>query len=254
MESPTSVGTMSVAAVTTFSREGYQVYGKRFINSFVEFWPESVGLNVFYEGEKPADANPKCIWHPLDADPDRKAFMEQYQDIDPKDYRKCPVRFCHKVFAVTSDRVTDAQYRMWIDADCETFHKVGPANIAAVCPDAGRLGSFLGRPYHRHTETGFWAVDREASGDEFLDDLRRMYTSGELFNLRELHDCMAFDTVLRRFEKAGYRFRNLCKGARGLDVFEQSPLKEFIRHNKGPGAKMEVYGNVASEISIGEVA
>jgi hypothetical protein len=254
VEPSTSVGAVKVAAVTTFSQEGYQVYGKRFIDSFIEFWPEAVQLNVFYEGEKPTDANPNCVWHSLDADPDRKRFMERHPDEDPKDYRKCPTRFCHKVFAVTSESVTDAQYVMWIDADCETFRKVTEADIEAVCPERGRLGSFLGRPYHRHTETGFWCVDRNACGDDFLDEFRRMYTSGELLLMREWHDCMAFDFVVRKFERAGYRFQNLAKGARGLDVFEQSPLKGFIRHNKGPVAKRDVYGGVANDIAIGEVA
>ncbi len=67
--------------------------------------------------------------------------------------------------------------------------------------------------------------------------------SGELFKLKELHDSMAFDVMRRRFERAGYRFKNICPDATGLTVFQQSPLKDFISHHKGAVRKERAYGN-----------
>lgn len=236
---------MTFAVVTSFSPKGYQVYGKRFIETFAH-WPEDVPLYVYYEGEKPLDASERAIWKPLDADVDRQRFMTTHKDEDPKDYRKCVVRYSHKVFAMTAaPRETD--HLIWVDADCETFAPVTHDMLKAVCGDPGQVGSFLGRPYHRHSETGFWSVRMDTSGDDFLDVLRMTYTSGEILTLSEHHDCMAFDFVRRRFERAGHRFKNLCPNATGLGVFQQSRLKDFITHNKGPDAKERVYGDSMME-------
>ncbi len=99
---------MTFAVVTTFSPEGYEVYGRRFIDTFVKYWPSDVLLHVFYEGEKPADASNAVQWHALYLDKDRAKFMAEHKDEKPGDYRKCPVRFSHKVFAVTrAPRDTD---------------------------------------------------------------------------------------------------------------------------------------------------
>jgi hypothetical protein len=41
----------SVAVVTTFSPRGYEVYGRRFIETFAKYWPDGpVRLFVYYEG------------------------------------------------------------------------------------------------------------------------------------------------------------------------------------------------------------
>lgn len=242
---------MSYSVVTTFSQRGYEVYGRRMIKSFARHWPEDVPLHVYFEGERPSDASERAVWHSLDDDVDRARFMREHRDDDPKDYRKRPVQYSHKVWAVTACP-RDADNLIWLDADCETFADVTHDMLKGVCADPGQVGSFLGRPYHRHSETGFWSVRFNNCGDDFLDELRRVYTSGDLFNLSELHDCMAFDFVRRRFERAGHRFKNLCPDARGLGVFEQSRLKDFIRHNKGPDAKQKAYGD--SMIGMEEVA
>lgn len=235
---------MNYSVVTTFSHRGYQVYGRKFISSFAEYWPADVPLYVYYEGEIPEDASDRAVWKPLDADMDRKRFMETHTDKDPRDYRTCVVKFSHKVFAATGAPRDDNL--IWLDSDCLTFAPVTHEMLKGVCADPGQVGSFLGRPYHRHSETGFWSVRMNNCGDDFLDELRRMYTSGDVLNLSEHHDCMVFDTVRRKFERAGHRFKNLCPLARGLEVFEHSRLSAFITHNKGPERKLKHYGDSMS--------
>jgi hypothetical protein len=236
------VGCMTYAVVTTFSQQGYEVYGRHFIETFTEFWPADVPLYVFYEGEKPADASERPVWIPLDMDKDREVFMSRHKDEDPSDYRKCPVRFCHKVYAMTgAPRHTD--HLIFLDSDCETFAAITDDVLRKMCGDAGQIGSFLARPYARHSETGFLSFRKNNCGYEFLAEFRRFYNSGELFNLSELHDSMAFDYLRRKFERAGHRFKNICPGARGLSVFEQSHLKDHIKHFKGAGRKERKYGH-----------
>jgi len=235
---------MSVAVVTTFSPKGYEVYGRRFIDTFSAGWPDDVRLYVYFEGEKPKDASERATWISLDEDMDRKRFMEKYEDIEdkPGDYRFRVVRYSHKVWAQTA-APRDTQYLCWLDADCETQNHVTGELLAACLPELGKLASFLDRPYARHTETGFIAYNMNACASDFLDEFRRMYVSGDVVTLPEWHDCAVFDHVRRKFQRAGHRFHNLCPGAMGLNVFEQSPLAKFIRHNKGPARKQKEYGD-----------
>ncbi len=231
-----------ISVVTTFSQKGYDVYGRRMVESFAAYWPKDIPFYVYHEGEKPADASERAIWKPLDDDIDRQKFIVEHIDTNPRDYRTCAVRFCHKVFAMTG-APRDCDHLIYIDGDCETFAPVSMEMVASVCAGREQVGSYLARHYWNHTETGFLSFQINNGGDDFLDAFRAVYTSKELFKLSELHDCMAFDLVRRRFERQGRRFKNLCPTARGLDVFEHSPLKDFITHNKGPARKLKEYGD-----------
>ncbi len=234
---------MSFAVVTTFSPKGYEVYGRRFIETFEGFWPKDIPLYVYYEGEQPPpDASGRATWLSLDADKDRQRFMSDHKDTDPGDYRKCPVRFCHKVFAM-SGAPRNVDHLIFLDADCESFAPVTKGQLVKACADDGQVGSYLARPYSRHSETGFLSFRMNAGGDNFLDELRSFYLSGELFKLPELHDSMAFDCLRKRFERGGFRFKNACPDANRLTVFPQSYLKDFIKHNKGAHRKELAYGN-----------
>lgn len=237
------------AVVTTFSERGYNAYGRIFIDTFELFWPKDVALYVYYEGEKPQDANRRASWISLDADEDRRKFMATHTDI-PEVYQQCPVRYSHKVFALTS-APRDADYLMFLDGDCETFATVTPELLNEICPDPGQIGSYLGRPYFRHSETGFTAYRKNNCADDFLNEFRRQYTSGDFSNLPELHDSMVYDYVRKKFERAGHRFKNICKDSSGLNVFPQSPLGKFIHHHKGAKKKERRYGDhVLSGITV----
>lgn len=234
---------MSTAVVTTFSPKGYGVYGKRMIDSFAEHWPADVPLFVFYEGAKPEDANPRAIWCQLDSDKDRAAFLAVHKDEGgPKiDYRFLVATYSHKVFAYTAVPHT-GDWLIWLDGDIETFAPVTHDLLKHVQPD-GMLGSYLGRPWFRHSETGFLCFRLDDTGKAFLRDVRSVYTSGEVKKLPEWHDCMVFDRVRKLYERKGYRFLNLSKDCNGLAVFEQTVLGKVMRHNKGPAGKQKAYGD-----------
>lgn len=233
----------SFAVVTTFSPKGYRVYGRPMIETFAKHWPADVPLYVYYEGETPADANPRAEWLSLDTDPDRSRFMAEHRDApyDGKhlNYGQWPVTYCHKVFAYTAaPRLTD--YLIWLDGDTETFGPVTQDLLERIAPGREQPASYLGRPWWRHSETGFICFNLRYP--DFLNTLRAVYTSGRVDQLPEQHDCAAFDDVRRRWEWDGHRFRNLSAKGFGLEVFEQTELAGVMRHNKGAASKMVAYG------------
>jgi hypothetical protein len=128
-----------------------------------------------------------------------------------------------------------------LDADSETYKPVDAEMLHNVMPE-GVAASYLGRPWFRHSETGFIGFRLSDAGNVFLDNIRDFYVSGRVTSLLEWHDCAVFDYIRRLFERNGERFYNLSAAAHGLKVFEQTPLGEFMRHHKGPRAKAEIYG------------
>src|SRR5262245_29822828 len=187
---------MKISVVTTFSPRGYEVYGRRMIDTFAKFWPADVKLYVYYEGLLPADASGRATWLSLDADHDRRAFMMKHQD-HPVDYRKQPVKFSHKVFAVT-DAVKvvdpDTTWLIWLDGDVETTAPVTHEFLASILPDHV-IAVYLGRKWWAHSECGFVAYNLDAFGlgQQFLDYFRKIYTRGDIVGFTQQHDCMAFD-------------------------------------------------------------
>lgn len=234
---------MRTAVVTTFSPKGYRVYGKRMIDSFAQYWPSDVPLYVYYEGEKPADASNRVTWLPLDLDEDRKAFLAAHKDEggDKIDYRFLVATFSHKVFAYTA-APQEAEWLIWLDGDVETTASVSHEFLKQVQPP-GVVASYLGRPWFRHSETGFLCFRLDDAGKEFLRAVRGVYTSGEVKSLLEWHDCMVFDHVRQQFERKGYRFYNISRGCSGLAVLDQTLLAKVMMHNKGPARKQKAYGD-----------
>lgn len=235
---------MTYAVVTTFSPKGYEVYGRRMLNSFARFWPEDIEIYAYYEGKRPSDAHPRAQWRSLDDDTDRAAFMAAHKD-HPTDYRLQPVKFCHKVFAVTSaPRTTD--WLIWLDGDIETEAPVTHELLKSVTPD-DVVASYLGRKWWNHTETGFVAYNLDYRGQSFLDGLRAIYTTGHIMKLPQKHDCAAFDDVREHYEDGGLPFLDLGKDFKGpgIDVMAATPLGKVMWHNKGEGRKLQAYGAVA---------
>ncbi len=215
-----------IVCVTTFSELGYEVYGRTMLETFEQFWPKDIDLYVYYEGDKPKDATDRAIWYPLDEDRDRRRFIETHVD-EPINYRRQPVKFCHKVFASTSVPRHNIDWLIWLDGD---LVMTGPV-----------------RHWHAHTEAGFLAYNLNKGAALLLDDMRRFYTSNQVMTLFQHHDCAVFDYCRQVFEGRGAKFLNLGEKFQGpgLDVMANSVLKDVMHHNKGPKRKRAAYGAVA---------
>lgn len=239
---------MSYAVCTSFNDEGYNLYGKPFLESYFKHW--SVPLHVFYEGTKPVERGP--VYHDLLADRDLQKFLSEYGK-NPRangvvgkkdgklvvDYRFQAIKFAKKVFAVTSPCRPDVDWWIWLDADTITTDTVDEQFLEEVCPE-GFAASYLGRKEWPHSECG-WVAYSKRYEDGFLKRFREVYTSGVVFSFMEWHDSFIFDAVRKEYEARGHWFYNLSPNAKGLDAWGASPLSEVMTHNKGPQAKKEAY-------------
>ena len=236
---------MTYAVVTSFSPEGYDLYGKRFVETFLEHWPEDVILHVHHEGHGP-EASDRVRTHDLRLDPDRTRFLDLASTVAkprPDFYRYEAAKFCHKVFAFTSHGI-ETDWLIWIDADVVTTARVDEEWLDAVCP-GGYTASYLGREGWDHSELGWCALSKRYRGEEFLKAYRAAYTSTAVFSMDQWHDSYVWDRIRERFEAKGCWFYNLSQGVTHNHVWPHTLLGQKMDHRKGPVAKQRAYGGIA---------
>lgn len=206
--------TRKFSVVTTFHLDGYQRYGRRMIETFLQNWPQSVDLHVYAEDCAVAERASNLVIHDLHLEiPALVRFKDRYRSdpratgqqargpVDRKGkqpgigFRWDAVRFSNKVYAqcdLARNRSTDTV--IWMDADmvCHSAIEIGTLE-REIPADMGV--AFLGRA-HKFTETGLWAINMQQSGSrEFMERMQWAYDHAEqgVLAMDEFHDCWVFD-------------------------------------------------------------
>jgi hypothetical protein len=260
----------TMAAVTTFNREGYERCGRRMIESFDQYWPREIPLYCYAEGFTPDMPSPRAIVVDLlSACPELAAFKDRHSNNQkahgaescgtcyrflivrkksrwrtPKvkfirmergiGYRWNAVRFSHKSFAIfNASARCKADVLYWLDADILVFDEVPWAFLEELVPPDHLLG-YLKRP--KFSECGFVGYNlRHPSICGFFAEFKALYTTDRLFREREYHDSWLFDTVRKRFERMNCKTFDIARGrgAYAGHVFINSPLGQYMDHMKG---------------------
>lgn len=210
---------MKYSVVTTFHQDGYNLYGQRMIQTFLQNWPQSVHLVVYAENCKVVESAPNLTVLDLDSNcPDLVAFKQRWRNVpyatgdvsnDPvrnkrkdagKGFKWDAVRFAHKVYAIFHcARTSPAQWLLWMDADTVCHSAVSEEKLHELCPDSAEL-CFLGRR-NKFSECGLYAMHLpSAAVKNFLADFQNFYDNAEsgIFTLPEWHDSFVFDAVRNR--------------------------------------------------------
>lgn len=239
-----------ICVITTFPNWSWDVYAKRMLESFVQYWPKEIPLLVALDDDTIADQVQKVLNRPEDAiaagwPPEHKAFVERNKDKDSKDdYRKQAVRFCHKIFAIKRalEAIEEgkkageevARYLIWMDADVITNRAVTLDEIKECLPKDGDAVAYLGRKDWDHSECGWLAFDLEKGGVKLINSVVNTYISDDVFKLDQWHDSWVWD---RKIDLAVYPSTNLTLNKPGMDIWPQSPMGKWSTHYKGPAAK-----------------
>ncbi len=244
---------MKIAVVTTFPNSSWDVYAKRMLQSFTANWPAEIPLLIQLDDELLLGDVEKLM-RPQDAvatgwEKDHAAFVERNKGKDDsQNYRKQPVRFCHKVFAIK--RALDAvlkqkaadgkdipRYLIWMDADVITNCMVTMDDIGRCLPKEGDAVAYMGRKDWDHSECGWLAFDLENGGDGIISMMFSAYISDEIMQYEQQHDSWAFDLTIKATHS---KITNLTTNASGMDVWPQSPMGKWSTHYKGPQAKAKL--------------
>lgn len=208
------------SVVTTFNKDGLDLYGQHMIDSFVKNWPETVTLYVYAEKCIPNTHNsPNVIL--LDADTvlgDLQNFKTKWKGV-PKANGVCPwperrprdshkgfkwdaVRFSHKVYSIfhCAD-ITTADVLIWMDADTICHSKIDTAMIDNIISETADI-CYLGRE-NKWPECGLYSINLKShKAREFLKEFKSVYDNAEtgIFAMEEWHDSYVFDEILKRVQ------------------------------------------------------
>lgn len=264
---------MSIAFVSTFPDYSWEIYSKQFLQSFVQNMPSDVPLMVQLDDDLLFQQVDQILrqqdgiavgWNKDHAD-----FVARNKDKDdPQNYRKQPVRFCHKVFAIhrayeAAKKQKEAggdsfRYLIWMDADVQITRPVTHDDIKASLPKEGDAVAYLGRKDWPHSECGWLAFDLEhKNAADFINTWVSQYlprtpkeidecakvnikidSTEPVFLQEEWHDSWLFDSIRKANKEIG--FTNLTDGKPGTEIWEQSPMASWSVHYKGPMAKQKL--------------
>ena len=221
-------------ALTSFSPQGYEVYGKKFLESAVQYWPTDI--LVYTEVDLPF-SHPKVKERDLMEVEGMESFLH-YCDLNPifsgqtpkgYDYNYDVKKFCRKSFAQL-DALKHTQDKVfWLDADIVFTRPITQEFLSGLF-DGKSICCLQRKGFY--TETGFIGFDPDGEKfKEFVTDYENVYRRGKIFNLKRWHDCEAFDEAVKT---SGVTVNNLSSFFDGdLHVFPKSALGPYMKHNKG---------------------
>jgi len=241
---------MKYTVVTSFSKKGFHEYGKRFIETFEEFWPKEVGLIIYHEGSNHPIVHRHHSVNLLEYVKNCYTFLEDHagdpltngalvnQPLPWKvkcvdegyNFRFDMVKFARKVFAIENAASVNRTGKMfWVDADVLTFAKISIEFLDSLLPNNVAL-SFLDRPA-AYSECGFvgYNLDHPAC-HPFIEEFAGVYTTGKVKDFAEWHDSFVFDEIRKNKNIPGYHIPSSVNKAH---VFINSVLGTVMDHLKG---------------------
>lgn len=223
--------------------QGWEQTGRRMVESFVEHWPtDALPLVVYAEDFDPPDMPGVEVRRLPDWLSQFKARWGKTPAYNGHrngryDYRFDAVKFSHKVAALTDFGLgLDDGVMIVMDADTFTHAPVTASWLEGLFPEPAYI-AWLDR-LNSHPECGF-VMYRAAHPyhRNFMESFRNLYTSGEIFKLKETHDSYALwhmvyaKTVNGKIPKAV----SLSGAAvRTSHPFINGPLGAALDHCKGP--------------------
>lgn len=254
---------MTIALVTTFPSNAWNLYAKRALQSFAKYLPEEVQICVQLDDDL-CYHELNQILRPKDGivigwEKDHAAFVVRNKHKDsPTDYRKQATRFCHKVFAIK--RCLDAiaahkaakeadpanvepapRYLIWMDADVIINRPVTMDDIKLCLPKEADAVAYLGRTDWPHSEAGWLAFDLDNGGAAIIEKIISVYVTDTVFKAEQWDDSWLWDMVTGTPVNKNIpetKKTNLSPEAKGLEAWPSSPMAKWSTHYKGPEAKM----------------
>lgn len=236
---------MNHTVITSFTKEGYELYGMEFIRTFLKFWPENVRLVVYYEGDD--EFRRMNGWEDYWGVTHMREFFDMLK-FDVQHGRFPDGRYDINYDAGMARKVlmqahAVAQYGgkvFWIDADSITHAHVPRRFLDEVLPD-DKFCCYLGRHTAEgeawfYTESGFLGFNAaHPLAHKFFAAYKAFYLFGLFMLHPRWHDCEGFDQM-RIASKQQDEFVNLSADLPygTMHPFVNSVVGKYMDHRKGP--------------------
>lgn len=234
--------------VTTFNLDGYNLYGKKMLETFLEYWPKDQQIVVYLENctlDSSLTSDSRIIVKDLLSVLPLIDFKQRHKnnplangykkDSKNKDFLFDAVRFSHKVFALyDAVNIYQGKSIIWLDADTITHSKILDDFLVTNFPKENYGIAYLGRT-KQYSECG-WVVYHTSHPlmKSFWETFAGHYINDTIFDLNEWHDSFVFDVVRKEFEVKGMRNQNITPNFVAGHPFINCVLGEYMDHMKGP--------------------
>jgi hypothetical protein len=227
--------------ITTFSKDGYDLYGHRMIESWIKYWPINDKLLVYTEGFDIIETDPRvCVININDTCVELNEFKEQSQTmlsgvVDKREISKIQktVKWSHKVFVIGHAlKDLTEQFLIFLDGDTYTIEKIEDdlahklVNDHLIAVHFERLAK-----YGLHFETGLLVFNKTHKQMPLFESL---YTSGyknlDIYKLKKTWDSF---WLVSLYEKYNLDVYNLSKKQGG--VFSNPLISKKLIHDVGTG-------------------
>jgi len=242
---------MTVTVVSGASPEGWEQYGRRFVETFREHWPSEIELRFCGDGPRYPGFPSDMRYHDRLAE---SAALRNFQERHARNeiahgrrlapgqigwserklaecynFRYDAVRFCNKVFSIELvARTAPPGWLVWLDADIVTFARVPAVLFEALLPPGFALACLDRGNYH--SECGFVGYNLQHPATlGFIRRFAAVYASDEVFALEEWHDSWVFDYLRRRERVPSYSIPHCSP----KQPFINSVLGAYMDHLKG---------------------
>lgn len=224
--------------IVTFSQDGYELYGKKMIETWLEFWPrEYYRLIVYTEDFKIVDERVEqrdihqCC-------PELVKFKQISNEmikksICGKEIKKIQktVKWSHKVFAIDHAlKNCSDDHLIYLDGDTYTIDHVPPNLAIDLCGDNLFAVHFEKLKFGLHFETGLIIFNlKHPRMEDFLDVYVDGYVDLSIYDLIK-----TWDSVWLAYLYEEYEFPVKDLGNKTNRVFNNPTIKKILIHDVGP--------------------
>jgi len=219
--------------ITTFSKKGYDLYGKKWLLSFTEHWPADVKAYIYCDFDLPViDKNIVAV----DFDrrfPHHKNFIDTVKD----ECNQKVIKFSYKSFVMIDQlEKCSEDFLIWLDGDVETLATVNVDAITGLCKNdlmACQVEHLVKDKIH--IESGFivWNL-RHHQRETFTHELKEYYYNYKLLGMKRPYDGHIIGEII---QNKNIEINDLNKGivSSGLqdkpeDTFLHPVLKKHFIH------------------------
>ena len=230
---------MKYAYVTSFSPDGFELYGKKFLDTYLCYTEHPLFCYV----ESPcAYESEQIFFYNLNEIKEFKDFLEKatfpamngYIWENHYDYKFDATRFCRKHFSqISAEKLAREQgydWLIWLDADIEIGKPL-------PLPSGDNYLHYLGRPeWHSCASYVAWSLNHKQNS-EWWSLLSTLYKTGAIFALPEWHDSYVNDWIRHQLRIDALNIAEPYKEQLKLNANVFDYVFEGSRHKKGAARK-----------------
>lgn len=229
--------TNNLQIVTSFGPDGFEQYGKAFIESYVKFC--DIPLIVYYENQRPAFSHPLITYKDLFLIPRSREFIDAVGKLPifggiingERNYRYDVAKFSRKVFAQWDAARFHKGQLFWIDADVEFIANTPSTYFSNMLDDVFMV--WMGRSNSHSCASFIGWNNQHPDAQRFWQAYYDTLISGQIFVQREWHDSYYLDVVREALNISSRNISAQLKfGSKPGNVFDEV-FRGYATHKKG---------------------